>query len=163
MWGYGYVMRKVIAVMACGFTVAACSASIPSLDFLKSSSPKAALRFESVPTGAEVKVSGQTCRTPCELTLEVAELSATFALKGYQPETISVRSGTSGVVSAPRFVPDPVHADLRPVGASAKRRPRKEMPVAAANPPEPNSADVTVSTSVPEATNSAGWSPGEVK
>jgi len=47
-------MSKVIAVVACGLSVAACSASIP--DFLKSSPPKAALRFESVPTGAEVKV-----------------------------------------------------------------------------------------------------------
>jgi hypothetical protein len=159
-------MSKVIAVVACGFTVAACSASIPSLDFLKSSPPKAAIRFESVPTGAEVKASGQTCRTPCELTLEVAELSATFALKGYQPETISVRSETSGVVSTPRFVPNPVHADLRPVGASAKRRPKKEMPVAAANPPEAIAADVTAPSNAREATapaNSTGWSPADVK
>ena len=148
-------MRKFIAVVACGFTVAACSASIPSLDFLKSSKPTAALRFESEPAGAEVKAFGQTCRTPCELTLEVTELSATFAHKGYQPQTISVRSETSGVLSAPRFVPNPVHADLQAVGAT-KRRPRREMPVAAANPPEPISADVTVS-------NSAGWSPADIK
>jgi hypothetical protein len=65
----GYAMIRVIAVVTCGLTVAACSASIPSLDFLKSSPPTAALRFESVPTGAEVKASGQTCRTPCELTV----------------------------------------------------------------------------------------------
>ncbi len=38
-------MSRVLAVVACGFTVAACSA-IPSLDFLKSSPPTAALRFE---------------------------------------------------------------------------------------------------------------------
>jgi hypothetical protein len=159
-------MRKVIAVVACGLTVAACSASIPGLDFLKSSPPKAAIRFESVPTGAEVKASGQTCRTPCELTLEVAELSATFALKGYQPETISVRSEASGVVSAPRFVPNPVHANLRPVGASAKRRLRKEMPAAAANPPKAIAGDVTTSSNAPEATGpaySTGWSPADVK
>ena len=111
-------MSKVIAVVACGLTVAACSASMP--DLLKSSPSKAALRFESVPTGAEVKVSGQRCRTPCELTLDVAELSATFAHKGYQPETISVRSEKS-VFAPPRFAPNPVHADLQPVGASAKR------------------------------------------
>ena len=63
-----------------------------SLDFLKSSPANTALRFESVPPGAEVKVSGQTCRTPCELTLQVAELSATFTRRGYQPQTISVHS-----------------------------------------------------------------------
>ena len=45
------------------------------------------MRFESEPQGAEVKTSGQTCRTPCELTVQVApEMSATFALNGYQPE-----------------------------------------------------------------------------
>ena len=114
-------MSRVTVVVACGFTVAACSASNPSLDFLKSSPPTAALRLESVPPGAEVKVLGQTCRTPCELTVQVTELSATFELKGYEPQTISVRSETSGVLSAPRFVPNPVHADLQPV-ASAKKR-----------------------------------------
>ena len=113
------VMSKVIAVVACGLTVAACSASMP--DFLKSSPPKLALRFESVPTGAEVKVSGQSCRTPCELTLEVADLSATFAHRGYQPQTISVHSEKSeGFFAPPQFVPNPVHAELQPVG-SAKR------------------------------------------
>ena len=115
-------MSRVIVVVACGFTVAACSASIPSLDFLKSSPPTAALRFESEPPGAEVKASGQTCHTPCELTVQVTELSATFELKGYQPQTISVRSETSGVLSAPRFVPNPVHADLQSVVTSAKKR-----------------------------------------
>jgi hypothetical protein len=126
-------MSRVIAVVVCGFTVAACSA-IPSLDFLKSSPPTAALRFESEPPGAEVKASGQTCRTPCELTVQVTpELPATFALKGYQPQTISARSETSGLLSSPRFVPNPVHADLRPVpgAASAKRRIKKKTPVAA--------------------------------
>jgi hypothetical protein len=160
------VIRKVIAVAACGFTVAACSVSIPSLDFLKSEPPsKAALRFESVPKGAEVKVSGQTCRTPCELTLEVAEVSATFAHKGYHPQTVTVRPETS-VFSAPQFVPNPVHADLQPVEASAKRH---QAPVATAHPAEPNSAahaaepdsaGVTASANAPEATapaNSPGW------
>ena len=157
-------MSKVVAIVVCGLTVAACSASIP--DFLKSSPSKSALRFESVPPGAEVKAAGQTCRTPCELTLEVAEVSATFAYKGYQPQTVSVRSETSGLFSAPRFVPDPVHADLLPVGASAKRQQRKETPVAAANPRGPLSAEATASSNAPEAaapTNSAGWSPGDIK
>jgi hypothetical protein len=98
--------------------------------------------------GAEVKVSGQSCRTPCELTLEVAELSATFAHKGYQPETISVRSEKS-VFASPQFVPNPVHADLQPVGASAKRQQRKERPVAAENPPGPVSVEATGPSNTP--------------
>jgi hypothetical protein len=153
-------MSKVIAVVACGLSVAACSASVP--DFLKSSPPKAALRFESVPAGAEVKVSGQSCRTPCELTLDVAELSATFAHKGYQPQTVAVRSEKSEAFFAPpRFVPNPVHADLHPVGASAKRQQRKETPVVAEKPPGPISAEATASSNAPA--NGPGWSYGEVK
>ena len=73
-----------------------------------------------MPPGAEVKVSGQTCRTPCELTLEVAELSVTFTRRGYQQQTISVHS-EGGVFSAGQFAPNPVHADLLPAGAAARR------------------------------------------
>jgi hypothetical protein len=153
-------MSKVIAIVACGLSVAACSASVP--DFLKSSPPKAALRFESVPTGAEVKVSGQSCRTPCELTLDVAELSATFAHKGYPPQTIAVRSDSESFFAAPRFVPNPVHADLQRIGASAKRPQRKETPVSAENPSGPVSAEATAASSNAPA-NSAGSSYGEVK
>ena len=122
-------MSRVIALVACGFTLAACSASVPSLDFLKSSPATTALRFESVPPGAEVKVSGQTCRTPCELKLEVAELSVTFTRRGYQQQTISVQS-EGGV----QFSPNPVHADLRPVVASRPGRAKVEAAVSNAVP-----------------------------
>ena len=143
-------MSRVIAIVAYGITLGACSA-MPSLDFLKSSPPTAALRFESEPPGAEVKASGQSCRTPCELTVQItSELPATFALKGYQPQTISVRSETSGVFSAPRFDPNPVHADLRPVvvSASAKNRIKKKTPATASheNSPASTSAAVPAST-----------------
>jgi hypothetical protein len=128
-------MSRVIAVVACGFTVAACSASMPSLNFLSSSPPTEALRFESDPPGAEVKASsGQTCRTPCELTVQVApELSATFALNGYQPQTVSVRSEASSGLSSPRLAPNPVYVELRAaaVAPPAKKRVRKKPSVAA--------------------------------
>jgi hypothetical protein len=147
----GYVMRKVIGVVVCGFTLAACSGS--TFDFLKSSPATAALRFESVPPGAEVKVSGKTCRTPCELKLEVAELSATFALKGYQPETVAVHPEGSRWLPASEFSPNPVHAELKRAVASAKKQ-QKQAPVAAADPrgavaaeePAPSTALPTPST-----------------
>ena len=153
-------MSRVIGFVVCGFTLAACSASIPSLDFLKPSLEKTALRFESVPPGAQVKVSGQTCRTPCELTLEVAELSATFTRKGYQQQTIAVHS-EGGVLSAAGFTPNPVHADLVPAGASAKNRVRENVTAEGRQAtPAPMSAD----SSAPEAaspTSNATWA--EVK
>ena len=112
-------MSRVIAVMACGFTVAACSASVPSLNFLNSSPPTAAVRFESEPAGAEVKTpSGQSCRTPCELTIQVApELSVTFALAGYQSETVSVHSEEGSVFSSPKLTTNPVHVALHMIPA----------------------------------------------
>jgi hypothetical protein len=140
-------MSRVIGFVVCGFTLAACSASVPSLDFLKSSATTTALRFESVPPGAEVKVSGQTCRTPCELTLEVAELSVTFTRRGYQQQTISVHS-EGGLLSAPQFSPNPVHADLRPVVASQRGRAKIEASV---NNRASTSADATASSIAPEA------------
>jgi hypothetical protein len=163
-------MSRVIAVVACGFTVAACSASMPSLNFLSSSPPTEALRFESEPPGAEVKTAlGQTCRTPCELTVQVApELSATFALNGYQPQTISVRSEASTGLSSPRLAPNPVYVELRAVAVAppTKKRVKKKppdaaapanSPVASAAPaaPPPVSATAPASSPAPEAAASA--------
>ena len=154
-------MSRVIGFVVCAFTLAACSASVPGLDFLKSSPAKTALRFESVPPGAVVKVSGQSCRTPCELKLEVAELSATFALKGYQPQTVAVHTESSPVLSPPRFVPNPVHADLLQAAASANNRVREKVAAEGRQTtPTPMSADSSAPhTTVP--TSNPSWA--EVK
>jgi hypothetical protein len=142
---------------------------MPSLNFLSSSPPTEALRFESEPPGAEVKTSsGQTCRTPCELAVQVApELSATFALNGYQPQTVSVRSEASSGLSSPRLAPNPVYAELRPGAAPPakkliKKKPavaavRANSPVASAAPPAPppTSAAGPPSSPAPEAAASA--------
>ncbi len=137
-------MSRVIAVMACGFTVAACSTSMPSLEFLKSAPQAEALRIESEPPGAEAKISsGQSCRTPCELTVEGGgEHSITLALNGYEPQTVSIRPEKSaagalgGVMSAPKLAPNPVHVELQPAPAPAVKKPaaKKKKPVAAAHP-----------------------------
>src|SRR2546423_15352515 len=107
----GVIMSRVIAVMACGFTVAACSASVPSLNFLNSSPPTAAVRFESEPAGAEGKTPpGKSCRTPRGLTIQGApELSVTFAPVGDQSETVSVGSEGGAVFSPPKLAPNPAH------------------------------------------------------
>jgi PEGA domain len=156
-------MRKVIGVMVCGFTLAACSGSASDFfktpDFLKPSPATTALRFESVPPGAQVKVGGQTCRTPCELKLEVAELSATFALKGYESETVAVHSERS-LLSSPKFAPNPVQAELRRVGASARRPQLNNDTPVAANPRGAVPAEATtsseVTTSVPPRASTYG-------
>jgi len=125
-------MSRVIAIVACGLSVAACSASMPSLNFLSSSPPTDAVRFESEPPGAEVKTaSGETCRTPCQLSVAVApEVSATFALNGYQPQTVSLRSFSSA-----HLAPNPVYVELAaaPPPPAAKKH-RKKPAIAKVRP-----------------------------
>jgi hypothetical protein len=86
-------MSRVIAVMAWGFMLAACSTTMPSLDFMKSAPQAESLAIESEPPGAEAKTSlRQSCRTPCQLSVQPgSEFSVTLALSGYQPQTVSVR------------------------------------------------------------------------
>jgi hypothetical protein len=143
----GVIMSRVIAVMACGFTVAACSASVPSLNFLNSSPPTAAVRFESEPPGAEVKTSSaQSCRTPCELNIQVApELSATVALAGYQSETVAMRSEGGSTFSSPRLAPNPVFVQLHPVPVSPAKRKIRKRPAVASAAARTRSADASAS------------------
>jgi len=144
-------MSRVIAVIACGFTLAACSASMPSLNFFGSSpstettetvSVRTDVRFESKPPGAEVKISGMTCRTPCELSVQVApEISATFTHDGYQPQTISVRQEGN----SPKLTPNPVFVELRAAPAAGKKHLKKKTPAVAAqaNSPVASAAPAT--------------------
>ena len=140
--GYGrpsggvLIMRRVIAAVACGFAVAACSESKPSLNFLSSSTPPTdEVQFASEPPDAEVKTSsGQTCRTPCELAIQIAPtLSATFALNGYESQTISLRPVPAQPIGTPRFMPNPVQVELRaaPIPPPAKPPAKKKPAVAA--------------------------------
>ncbi len=65
-------MSRVIAIVACGLVVAACSMSMPSMDFFRSGPATEVLRIESEPPGADARTAeGQSCRTPCELTVPV--------------------------------------------------------------------------------------------
>src|SRR5258708_30621188 len=91
-------MCRIIAAVGCGFALAACSMSMPSFDFFKSTPSTEVLRIESEPPGADARTSqGQTCRTPCELTVPTDnELAVTVQMAGFQPQTLPVRAGGSG-------------------------------------------------------------------
>jgi len=143
-------MSRVIAVTACGFALAACSMSMPSMDLFKSTPPTEVLRVESEPPGADARSSqGQSCRTPCELTVQAgSEMSVSFSLNGYQPQTVQVRpevaptsysdTGTGG-----RLQPNPVYAELQPVRPPAKKKP------AARKQSVQKTAPATAATSAP--------------
>jgi hypothetical protein len=132
-------MKRVVAIAACAFGLAGCS-SMPSWmqfetpGFMKSAPAATTMQFESEPAGAEAKTSlGQTCRTPCTLEVTASEFSVSFALPGYQPQTVPVRVVTSADPDAtPRLVPNPVFVELQPAGpppvvkkpAPVKKRPK---------------------------------------
>src|SRR5262249_8566642 len=84
--GEDSVLSRCSAVTVCGCMLAACSTTMPSLDFMKSAPQAESLAIESEPRGAEAKTSlGQSCRTPCQLSVQPgSEFSVTFALSGYQ-------------------------------------------------------------------------------
>jgi hypothetical protein len=131
-------MSRVIAIMACGFMLAACSATLPSLnlDFMKSAPQAETLAIESEPPGAEAKTSiGQSCRTPCQLPVQPGrEFSVTLALSGYQPQTVSVRPEADGASARPRLAPNPIHVTLQAVAPPKKPVLKKKKPVTAGRP-----------------------------
>jgi PEGA domain len=120
-------ISRIIAAVACGLALAACSMSMPSLDFFKSSPTTEVLRIESEPPGADARTSqGQTCRTPCELTVPTdSELAVTVQMTGYQPQTLPVRPEGRGNDS--RLQPNPVYVELQP---AAPVKPAKPPPLA---------------------------------
>jgi hypothetical protein len=107
------------------------------MDFFKSTPPTEVLRVESEPPGADARTSqGQSCRTPCELTVQSgSEMTVSFALNGYQPQTVQVRpdvapasSSYSDSGSSNRLQPNPVYAELQSAKPPAKKKsaPRKQ-------------------------------------
>lgn len=174
-------MRRVLVIAASSLALAACSSSdfpklsMPSFDVptMSSSPATSSLEFESEPSGAEVRTStGQTCRTPCALSVAASELSATFSLPGYQPQTVPVRMVASsdgggidpmtGQTTAPRMSPNPVYAELtaaaparRPAPATANPSSTKKKPKAAAKP-KPSAAAEPM-TAAPASQPSSAW------
>ena len=98
--------------------------STPSMDFFRSAPATEVLRIESEPPGADARTAeGQSCRTPCELTVPATgAVAISFALQGYNPQTINVRAEATPAASyaeaapATRMQPNPVYAELTPAG-----------------------------------------------
>ena len=153
-------MSRVIALMACGFMLTACSATMPSLnlDFMKSAPQAETLAIESEPPGAEAKTSiGKNCRTPCQLPVQPgSEFSVTLALSGYQPQTVSVRPEADGASVTPRLAPNPIHVTLQAVAPPKKPALKKKKPVVAAARP---AASPPVASAVPRAVPKPAPSP----
>jgi hypothetical protein len=154
-------MSRVIAAAACGLALADCSMSMPSFDFFKSTPATDVLRIESEPPGADARTSqGQTCRTPCELTVPTnAELAVTVQMTGYQPQTLPVSVNNKGGDS--RLQPNPLYVELQPVAPPpkpAKPAPKKKT---TANPPAvARTAPPQTQAAAPPPSNSGFSNPG---
>jgi PEGA domain len=125
------VMTGIVAVILGGCSGANLSAWLQT---------KQSLRFESEPSGAEVRTSdGQVCRTPCSLSLPLTAQSANFSLDGYLPQTVPVQVHQSterlndNSFPPPDFEPNPVEVALQAI----EKRPAKSKPA------KRNSAAVT--------------------
>jgi hypothetical protein len=132
------------------------------VEFWKPTPPSAQLRIESLPPGADAKTSqGQTCRTPCEVTVQAqGEFTVSYALTGYQPQTVPVRAINTGVFGeAPRLDPNPAFAELQKMPPPKRRPKRKAKPKVSAAPtarppdvgPPPPAADASQPMSTPAA------------
>jgi PEGA domain-containing protein len=87
-------MYRVIAIVCASLALAACDSNpdwMKAPDFsnpFKFEPVQESVRVESEPPGAEAKASnGQSCRTPCALSLPGTATTVTFTLSGYQPDS----------------------------------------------------------------------------
>jgi hypothetical protein len=153
-------MNRVVSVVACGLSLAACgSISMPSMPSMPSlgfggdpATGTATVRLESEPPGAEARTSGgQGCRTPCSMTVTArGDITVNFTLNGYLPQAVTaqvvapddIRGDGELAPSSiePRIVPNPIFAALDPAPPPPppqrrKPPPRKPPPSQAAAPP----------------------------
>ena len=164
-------MKRVAAIAVCGLGLSACS-SMPgwlSFDLPKPAPMTTSLQFESVPAGAEARVStGGACRTPCSMPVAGDAATVTFTLPGYQPQTVPVRMVESNELRDPnnpsppeaRMEPNPVYAELLPAGpppvAKKKAAPRPKKAVTAA---APKAAAPAPAGPAPAPAPAAAWPP----
>jgi hypothetical protein len=148
-------MSRIVAILACGFALAACSMSMPSLDYFRSGPATEVLRIESEPPGADARTAaGEACRTPCELTVASGgDIAISFALNGYQSITVPVHAEAAG-----RLQPNPVYAELQP--AAPPPRPGRKRPAVAKKKPAAKAAPPASTQSQAAAPEPAVMTPG---
>jgi hypothetical protein len=144
-------MSRVNVAIAASLALAGCGSSSTGslLPDLGGGYP---IRLESDPAGAEARTSfGPACRTPCTVAVPGrGEFTVTFALAGYEAQTVPVGVITSGTIgsdpsAAVQFSPNPVMAELEPAAPapSTKKKTGKVKPrTAATAAPSPAAGDV---------------------
>ena len=109
---------SVVVAAVAGVSLTGCSSALPSNS---SSEQLQTLKFESDPLGAEVHTAqGQTCKTPCELTVPSHEQPVIITKDDYTQQTLHVTLGPQPdhpfwENPPPTLVPNPVRVVLQPV------------------------------------------------
>jgi hypothetical protein len=133
------------------------------------------IKLESDPAGAEARTSlGPACRTPCTVAVPArGEFTVTFALAGYESQTVPVSVLTSGAIgtdiAAVQFAPNPVVAQLgaapppaakKKAGKAKPRATAKTAPAAGRPPPsDVPPAQRTIPGAQPTAPPASAWPP----
>jgi hypothetical protein len=125
-------MRRVIVIAAAGLSLAGCSSF--SLDYFKPTPPTVQLQLESVPSGADARTSiGPGCKTPCSVAVTVPEtgFSVSYTLNKFQTANVPVQvihnPGDFSTPATTTVDPNPVVAELRPLGPPPRGAARKNV------------------------------------
>jgi hypothetical protein len=166
-------MYRVIAVLACGVTLTACSSSwMPSFDMPSfgggGGSGVGSLAVESDPPGAQASAGGASCVTPCRLNVAAnGAFNVNVALNGYVPQSVPIRvmqpddprlgseEAGSGAV---RLDPNPVYVELEraappPAAPAPKKKPKH--PATASRQAPPPAAPAAAQAPAPSAPTTA--------
>ena len=146
-------MRRAIVIAAAGLGLAGCSSF--SLDAFKPTPPPLQVQLDSTPQGADAKTSlGPGCKTPCSVSVTAPEnggFSVSYALNKYQPATVQVNVlRTPGDLMTPATLttdPNPVVAELQPIGPPPK--PMRHAPMKPKKPKPPKTAAAPAASAFP--------------
>jgi hypothetical protein len=126
----------IAAVAGLGAALAGCSGMSDMFSSQPAAPPMENVQFESQPPGAEVRSEqGQTCLTPCGLSIPAQSQAVTINKIGFVPQTVQITAGEPPDHSfwegtpPPTLVPNPVQVVLQAVPPPPKpvhrRRPRQ--------------------------------------
>jgi hypothetical protein len=132
------------ALVLIGGALAGCSASLPNwMSATSSTPPPQPLQFQSEPPAADVRTAqGQTCQTPCSLTVPSENQAIIFTKNGFLPQTVQIAVGAPPEHSLfesappPSLTLNPVVVTLQPV-APPKRAVKHRPPQARFESPLP--------------------------
>lgn len=124
--GASGTMYRVVAIIVGALALAGCSSSSDwlnlNLDALKPKPPVEAVRFESIPPGAQVTLpNGQSCLTPCASPLASnGTYTVQMTLNGYQPSSATIAPFSMGDGTT-QLRPNPVTLVLTPIAPPKKK------------------------------------------